>query len=112
MVSEDQVAELARLFPGAQAAQEGGITYVLLPGLELPPNCKPCRVDALLCPSPRDGYESRLYFAEPITGGRGQNLHVNGVRILERNWHAFSWKTRQGLRLVQMLRAHLEGLKV
>ncbi len=107
----DQVQELLRLFPGAHQAVEGGVTYILLPDLELPLGCAPSRVDVLLCPTARDNYASRLYYAQQISCGPPQNWHVQGVRILERNWFAFSWRTREGLRLTQMVLAHLDGLR-
>lgn len=111
MLPTDQVAELVRLFPRAEQAVEGAVIYILLPDLELPAGCAPSRVDALLCPTARDGYASRLYYAQQITGGPPQNWHVQGIRILERNWFAFSWKMREGLRLTQMVLAHLNGLR-
>jgi hypothetical protein len=106
----DQVEELARLYPGTTTANEGGITYYLIPALELPAACTPRTVDALLCPTERDGYQSRLYYSALVTGGPQQNWHVNGQRYLDRSWYAFSWRTRPGLRLVQMVLAHLTGL--
>jgi len=108
---EDQIRELGRLFPGTQQGDEGGITYFLIPALELPAGCIPARSDVLLCPSSRDGYTSRLYFAQKIEGGPPQNWHVSRMRILERNWYAFSWRTREGLRLTQMVLAHRAGLE-
>ena len=109
--TESQIVELLRLFPGTQRAVEGGNTYFLIPDLEMPPGCTPARLDVLLCPSARDGYASRLYFSQKVEGGPPQNWHVSGVRILERNWHAFSWRTREGLRLIQMVLAHVGGLE-
>lgn len=111
-IPEDQTAELGQQYPGVQSAVEGGVTYFLLPQLELPPGCQPTPVNALLCPSPRDGYTSRLFFAEHVQGGPARNWNTNGERILESTWYAFSWQTRAGLRLCQMVLVHLEGLKV
>lgn len=108
---KDQIAELVRLFPETQCADDGGATYFLISKLELPAGCTPPTVDVLLCPSPLDGYESRLFFAQEVKSGSARNWHVQGRRILERNWCAFSWKTRPGLRLVQMVLAHLDGFK-
>lgn len=106
---EDEVRELSRLFPGTQQSDEGGAAYFLLPQLLLPTGRSPERVDALLCPKGRDGYPSRLFFAEVIASPTGRNW--NGVRILERNWYAVSWRVREGLRLAQMVRAHLDALR-
>jgi hypothetical protein len=107
----EQEAELVRHYPGAGAASDGGVTYYLLPNLELPQGCSPARLDALLCPTNRDGYESRLFYSSLVSGCPDRNWNGRDQRILERNWYAFSWRTRAGLRLSQMVQAHLHGLK-
>lgn len=108
---DDQVEELKLLSPGAERCEEGGKTYLYLPGLSLPDGCAPARIDALLCPTERDGYSSRLFFAVRVQSPASRNWNANGVRILERNWEAFSWKVPPGLRLAQMVGAHLRGLR-
>jgi hypothetical protein len=110
---EDQVAELKLLCPDVSEVEEAGCKYLLLPGLNLPDECSPARTDALLCPSARDGYPSRLFFAERVQSKAKAepNWNANGVRIAERNWHAFSWKTNPNLRLAQMVAAHLRALR-
>jgi hypothetical protein len=109
--TEEQVAELKQLCQAVRQYEEAGCTYLLLPGLNLPEGCSPSRLDALLCPTPRDGYSSRLFFAERV-GSRAQlNWNANGVRIAERNWHAYSWKVSPDLRLAQMVAAHLRALR-
>lgn len=110
----DQVEELKGVSPVSEF-DEGGATFLLLPTFKLPDGCLPSSVDLLLCPTPRDGYNSRLFFAErvqpPQTPGR-QALNWNGTaRIAERNWQAFSWRTPSGLRLAQMLSIHLKALQ-
>jgi hypothetical protein len=109
--SDDEVQELAGLHPGVRRSTEAGITYFLIPNLELPPGHTPATTDALLCPTARDGYESRLFLATMLSGGRGTNWNATQVRILERNWFAVSWKVRAGLRLAQMVRAHLDAFR-
>ena len=111
--STDQVAELKNLCPEVSEVKEADYTYVLLPGLNLPEGCSPARTDALLCPSPREGYVSRLFFSEKVKPGSGPepNWNSNGVRIAGRNWHAYSWRTSPNLRLVQMVAAHLRALR-
>lgn len=111
--SEDQVAELKRLCPDLCEVVEANCSYVLLPGLNLPEGCSPARTDALLCPSARDGYPSRLFFSERIESKASAipNWNVNGLRIVERNWHAYSWKVNPQLRLAQMVAAHLRALR-
>ena len=109
-LSDDQLAELKQLFSNVQTAKEGGITYVSLPGARLPSGCTPASVDLLLCPMPRDGYESRLYFAATVQCKATLNWNGN-TRVLERNWFAYSWKTDANLRLAQMIQAHLQALR-
>lgn len=107
----DQIEELKRLFGNVRAAEEGGTTYFLIPALALPASCTPSNVDALLCPTTRDGYHSRLFFAERIQSPIPRNWNANGVRIIERNWYAFSWKVPENLRLAQIIGVHLRGLR-
>jgi hypothetical protein len=108
---DDQVGELKRLCPEARQCDEGGRTYLLLPGLALPEGCSPATTTALLCPTERDGYPSRLFLAERVQSRTPLNWNASGVRILERNWHAFSWKVNPDLRLTQMIAAHLRALR-
>lgn len=110
----DQLLELKRLYPGIQRCDEGSFTFFLLPDVTLPEGCSPGRVDLLLCPMLRDGYPSRLFIAERIS--TPASLNWNGTcRILERNWHAFSWMADQNdqndLRLAQMVALHMRGLR-
>ena len=65
-IPEEEVAELKQLCPDVQQCEEAGCTYLLLPGLILPEGCSPSRTDVLLCPFARDGYSSRLFFAERV----------------------------------------------
>jgi hypothetical protein len=107
---QDQVAELKQLCGGVSQCGEGGCTFLLLSELRLPEGCSPSVNDALLCPTPRDGYQSRLFFAERIQ--TKNKLNWNGqVRIVERNWEAFSWKVSAEPRLIQMVAAHLRAFK-
>lgn len=108
----DEVEELRRL-GNLQQAQEGGATFILISQLKLPTGCQPECVDALLCPSPRDGYTSRLFFAQQVQKPSGAPPNWNGsVRLLERTWYAFSWRMpAQPLRLAQMVSEHLRGLR-
>jgi hypothetical protein len=108
---DDQIKELVSQYPGVEQAEEGGIVYFRFPSLELPAGCDPERVDALLCPTARDGYASRLYLAQKVTGGPSQNWNATGVRVLERNWQGVSWRTKEGLRLAQMVRVHLDAFR-
>ena len=108
---DEQVEELKLLCPGVALAGEGNRVFFALPGLTLPEGCTPSKTDALLCPTEMDGYPSRLFFAVRVDGPGTRNWNVNGVRILEKNWHAFSWKVDPKLRLAQMVAAHLKGFR-
>jgi len=112
MFPTDQIDELKELYPGLALIEEAGNSYLLLPSLVLPTGCKPESVDALLCPAGRDGYPSRLFFADRIQCPKQLNWNASGVRIAERNWHAYSWKIPgTSLRLVQMVFTHLTALQ-
>ncbi len=107
----EQVAELSALYPGLQQATEAGVLYFLIPSLALPAGCSAASVDALLCPTQREGYESRLFLSKQITCAATRNWNASNIRVLERNWFAVSWKTRSGLRLAQMVSAHIEAFR-
>ncbi len=109
---DDQVEELKAVFGEISYGEEGGFSYFLIKGLALPDGCQPCQVDALLCPQTKEGYSSRFYFAERINTPSSRNWNANGVLILGRTWHAFSWSVKApDLRLAQMVGAHLKGLR-
>jgi len=109
---QDQIEELKRAFGKVQYGEEGGYVFLLIPSLHLPEGCKPEIVDALLCPMERDGYPSRLFFSEEVVPLKPRNWNAKNVRILESNWWAFSWRLNHPkLRLIQMVGAHLKGLK-
>src|SRR5689334_2709932 len=104
-----QVDELRSLFGFVSCAKEGGVTLLALPLVQLPEGCTPSPIEALLCPTPRDGYDSRLYFADRVNSRVERNWAQH--RVLDRNWWAFSWRTSPGLRLAQMVAIHLRGLE-
>ena len=109
---EDELAELKQLCPGASRCIDGGTTYFLLPGLQLPDGCAPGVTDALLCPTDRDGYNSRLFFDRVVSSRQALNWNLQNARIADRNWNAYSWKlNRTGLRLAQMVGEHLRALR-
>lgn len=91
---EIQISDLKRIAPNLSTAQEGGYDFILIEGLALPEGCKPQIVDALLCPMPREGYESRLFFSEIIEGCPSRNWN-GSIRVLDRNWHAYHGKSKQ-----------------
>jgi hypothetical protein len=106
----DQIEELQALYGAVGVAEEGGKAYVHLNRLPLPPGCEPREVEALLCPSGRDGYPSRLLFAVRVQSATSRNWNFEG-RILERNWHSFSWSVPgENHRLAPLVQAHLLAL--
>lgn len=107
---EDQVDELKSIAPILRYTEEGSYTYIFIENLQLPEGCTPSIVNALLCPTPREGYESRLFFSVQITGCPVRNWNGN-IRVLGTNWFAISWRTLGGLRLRDMLIVHLKALQ-
>lgn len=107
----DQIAELKLLCADVQECEEAGGVYLLLPALRLPAGCDPPVMDVLFCPTSRDGYASRLFFSERLKSHANLNWNAQRVRILERNWDAFSWRVSAEPRLIQMIAAHLRALK-
>jgi hypothetical protein len=110
--SEEQIKSLKKIVPDLKLVQEGGYTYFYIEGLKLPEGCSPNIVNALLCPSPLNGYQSRLYFSSQISGLGSSSRNWNGrLRAIGQNWFAISWQTKSGLSLVEMLSIHLKALK-
>jgi hypothetical protein len=66
MFSAEQFEELQKVYPNAVMAQEAGMSYILLPGVQLWEACTPKVVDCLFCPTGRDGYPSRLFFSSVL----------------------------------------------
>lgn len=111
MVAEEHVDELRSLCPDAKAVVEAGLDYVLLPALKLPEGCNPGAVDCLLSLGARDGYNNRLLFAQVVGSRQARNWNGQNIRILERNWFAYSWRVPAGLRPIEILIAHLQALR-
>lgn len=109
-MSDHDVVTLKAVYPGLQVMHEGEESFILLPSLALPEGCKPSHCNALLCPHARDGYATRLYFAEKINTPTNRNW--NGAFILEQNWHAISWKdVTADQTLTSILLEHLVALR-
>jgi hypothetical protein len=111
VLDQGEVEELKAVYGDVSTAEEGGTTYLYFGKLKLPSGCNPPETAALLCPSPKDGYDSRLYFEDRIASSKQPNWQ-GPVHILSRNWHVYSWKLNAGgLRLAQMVQAHLAALR-
>lgn len=112
MLPQDQIDELKGMYSGLGLIEEAGVQYILIPNLVLPKGCTPATVDALLCPTSRDGYSSRLFFAQQVAGPKPLNWNANGVRIGDRNWHAFSYRIgASAQRLAQLVSSHITALQ-
>ena len=108
-----QVEELKRCYPNLSSVSEGGTDFVRIPSLPLPKGCNPAVIDALLCPSVRDGYASRLFLSAKVShSGPGQNWNASGVQIAGSKWWAVSWNTNQpNLRLLGMVINHIQAFQ-
>jgi hypothetical protein len=109
--SENEINGLKSIAPNLSTIQEGGYTYIFIKDLILPENCEPKIIDALLCPAPCPGYNSRLYFSEKIEGCPPRNWNGK-LRAVNQNWFAISWQIKTpNLTLSEMLSIHLKALK-
>jgi hypothetical protein len=111
VIKDPDIEELRALCPEARAYSEAGIDYVLLPSLRLPLGSTPPAMDCLLCMGARDGYENRLFFATIVSAPTARNWNTQNVRILERNWFAYSWRVPNGMRPIEVLINHLGALR-
>lgn len=105
----EQMAELQRFYPDAKVIPEGGIEFIYIPNLKLPSGCTPEIVEALLCPVHRDGYPTRLFYSQQIANIPPKNWNGN-IRICDRSWVSYSWNSRNGMELLEMVRYHLSTL--
>lgn len=105
---EDQVARLRALCPGAELWEDGGKPLVFLPQLRVICGEKTHAVDCLLCPSARDSYDTRLFFAVQLPVNRNWGAHV----IKATTWYAFSWNgIPSDQQWLDILVCHLEAVK-
>ena len=109
---QDQLDELKKSFPEKEIlmCDEGGVNFLLIPAISLPDGWTPSVVDLLFCPIQRDGYPSRLYFSEKITGKQALNWNTTTV-ILGRTWYAFSWRIDANQSLLNSIFGYLKALK-
>lgn len=111
MKTEEALQEILPVCPDAKEYTEQGRTYILLPALRLPNSCTPKVVDALLCLSHRDGYDTRLYFAQRVSCRNNLNWNAQNVPILQRTWFAYSWRVAPNDRPIEVLAQHLKALQ-
>lgn len=101
--------ELRAICPDAREMSEAGLTYVYLPSLRLPEGSNPAQADGLLSLQGREGYPTRLFVSQQVTG-KGNNW--NSFRIVDRTWYACSWNNvSPALRPTQILAEHLRAFR-
>lgn len=109
-INESHLAELKKeVNPDVRVYEEGGHTYVYIPGLKLPSGCKPKVTDALLCPHPHSGYTSRLFLKEKIQTPKQVNWNGQ-VCVLGHQWYAFSYNNVGEGPFLNMVMNHLRGM--
>lgn len=113
VTNEDQLKEVKKYFGEVAVAKEGGIEYVLIKNAPMPLGCTPNHTDVLLCTGPRDGYPSRLFFAQKVEGLGTRNWHPTTFFILNQNWFAFSlnFTHTSDLTLAQAIQTHLSAFR-
>lgn len=109
MSFEEQVNDFLLIFPRAKQYTEGGFQYLFIQDVELPLGCSPEKVNVLLCPQLRDGYPSRMFLSQVVTGCPDRNWNCQNVRILDNNWFAISWMTSPDLTIKEMYYTHLNA---
>jgi hypothetical protein len=114
MIGLDCLALFQRSFPGAVVMREREIDYIFIPALPVVTSLsdEKTAVDALLCPMQHpSGYMTRLFLESPFLGA-GKSNNWTTHRILERQWHTWSWQGIQPTDApLQILAAHLRALK-
>lgn len=112
MNSQESLHGLRAICPEATVMREGGIDYIFLPGITIKTSQGNHELDALLCPMAHPtGYMTRLFLTKPLPGC-GQTNNWGQFRILEREWHSWSWQNVPAcLTPAQILAAHLRALQ-
>lgn len=113
-LSDTQIKRLKAHCEGVAHAVEGGVQLLVLRGLRLPSGASPPVVDALLRLGDRgDGYATRLFLSERAIGASkiALNWNAQNIRMIERNWHGYSWKAHIELPLEEILLEHLKAFR-
>lgn len=87
--AETEITALKAICADAEVMQEGGLVYAFLPRLRFRLKDNSHTHDALLCPSAHSGYDTRLFFEQPVPGFAGTWY---AHQILSRQWHTISWR--------------------
>lgn len=108
MYPQEQLEELKKYCSKLSTFSEGGVAFLYLHDLHLPQGCTPAVCDALLCPVPRDGYPSQLFFPAEAASLRTPKWNMADAHIAGKNWWAFSWRhSLSSPTLAQILTEHL-----
>lgn len=112
MIDHQHIEGLRTFSPNVAVMPECGINYIYIPDLSVRTNQGCHVVDALLCPQAHPtGYVTRLFLSKALPGC-GQSNNWGAFRILEREWHSWSWQNVPAtLTPVQILAAHLRALQ-
>ncbi len=104
-----QFSPVRETWPDVEYWEEAGIPYVHFPVLRFPAAGQETAMAALLCPRRRDGYDTRLFLEQQISG-RGQNWKRHTIR--GRAWWTFSWGgVSADLPWEEILANHLRALQ-
>lgn len=112
MIKQNELNELKVFCADARVMSETGIDYIFIPALQVLTSKGAHTMCALLCPSQHpSGYMTRLFFDASLYGA-GQSQNWTEHRILERNWHTWSWQNvSENQTLAQILLSHLDALR-
>ena len=110
-INPDEVTELQKICAQVvQATRDAGCLFLYLGTITFRVGSRTESVEALLCPMPREGYPSRLYFSRQVAKA-GLNWNGN-LFLLGKNWYAVSWMLpKEKFRLAEMVALHLRAFQ-
>jgi hypothetical protein len=105
-----EVEKLRNLCPLAELMTEGGQTAVYMPGVQFQAGTARVTRDLLLWPAPRDGYLTRLFLSQKVTGSVGRAW--TAFTLCGRSWWAVSWQgVPANLPWIEVLANHLRAFQ-
>lgn len=93
MTDDEELESLRAISPQALLGNDGGVTYVLLPGTRLTTPTGLVVMDTVLCPRGLGGYVTRLLLERKLE--EKSQLNWQGVMLIGRPWHTWSWNQIQ-----------------
>jgi hypothetical protein len=110
MDTQAGLASLRSLCPNAELMTEGGQTVVYLPAVQFQAGATRVTCNLLLWPDPRDGYLSRLFLSEQVTGSVGRAW--TSFSLCGGTWWAVSWQgVPAELPWIEILANHLRAFQ-